>query len=275
MNQKTQNGTSVIAITGGKGGVGKTSISVNLGIALSLLGQRVALLDADLGLANVDVLLGLKPKENIASVVDGRASLTDVMIEGPAGLFIIPASSGVQEMVSLDVHKRTGLIHAFSEISDLIDVLLIDTAAGISAGVMEFLRASQEVVVVVCNEPTSVTDAYALIKVLHKNYGVDQARVVANMVRSAEEGRTVFSKLQRVADRFLDVNLQYEGHISHDTHVTKAVIKQRAVLDLYPESKIGRDFMRLAEKVSRWPIRNVPGGHVQFFIENLVADGRA
>ena len=264
----------VIAVTGGKGGVGKTNVSVNLGVSLARLGRRVTLLDADLGLANIDVLLALKPSRNLKDVVTGECRLEDVLLNGPGGINVVPAASGLQEMVRLGAREHAGLITAFSEIAHLMDVLLIDTAAGISDEVMSFLCAAQEILVVVCNEPTSITDAYALIKVLNQRYGIDRVRVLINMVRSDQGGQSVFNKLQKVTDRFLDTTLLFAGSISYDNHVRRAVQKQRAVVDLYPTSKISEDFLHLAEQVREWPVPSIASGHLEFFVERLVEDGR-
>ena len=260
----------VIAVTGGKGGVGKSNVSINLSVCLAQMGRRVALLDADLGLANIDVLLGLTPKQNLEDVLTGDCSLIDIMLNGPGGIKIIPASSGTQKMTMLGSMEHAGLIHAFSEISEQIDVLVIDTAAGISDSVVSFVRAAQEVLVVVCDEPSSITDAYALIKLLNKEYGVDRFRVVANMTRSAQEGRNLYNKLTQVAERFLDVTLQYVGHIPFDETVRKAVQRQRAVVDISPRSKAALAFKQLAEKVDLWPLPSTPRGHLEFFVERLV-----
>ena len=149
----------VIAVSGGKGGVGKSNVSVNLGIALAQMGRRVVLLDADLGLANIDVLLGITANRNIQDVIAGECDLRDVLVNGPGGIKIVPASSGTQRMTQLSNLEHAGLINAFSELGDQIDVLIVDTAAGISESVVSFLRASQELLLVVCDEPTSITDA--------------------------------------------------------------------------------------------------------------------
>ncbi|WP_439136109.1 MinD/ParA family protein, partial [Pseudomaricurvus sp.] len=209
----------VIAVTGGKGGVGKSNISLNLSIALAEMRRRVVLLDADLGLANIDVLLGLKAEKNLADVLSGDCSLSDVLVTGPAGIKVVPASSGVQKMAALGPQQHAALINAFSELSNQLDVLIVDTAAGISDTVVSFVRASQEVVVVVCDEPSSITDAYALIKLLNKEYGLFRFRVVANMTRSAQEGQGLFNKLNVVCERFLDVSLQYLGNVPFDENV--------------------------------------------------------
>lgn len=270
-----RNPIQVVAVTGGKGGVGKTNVSVNLGVALCRLGRRVTLLDADLGLANVDVLLGLKPTHNLKDVLDEECGLADVIVEGPQGLEIVPAASGLQEMVQLGAREHAGLIGAFSEIAHRLDVLIIDTAAGIGHGVMSFLCAAQEIVVVVCDEPTSITDAYALIKVLNQRHGIERVRVVANMVRSDEDTRAVHAKLKNVTDRFLDVQLLDACSLAYDEHMRRAVQKQKAVVELYPTCRVSQDFMRLAKTVDGWPIPAIARGHLEFFVEQLVATGSA
>src|SRR5690606_16548626 len=214
-NAAGRNPIQVVAVTGGKGGVGKTNVSVNLGVALCKIGRRVTLLDADLGLANVDVLLGLKPTRTLKDVLDGGCGLADVIVEGPQGLEIVPAASGMQEMAQLGSREHAGLISAFAAIAHRLDVLVIDTAAGIGHGVMSFLSAAQEVIVVVCDEPTSITDAYALSKVLNQRYGSDRVRVVENMIRADEDGRVAYAKLKNVTDRFLDVRLLHAGSIAY------------------------------------------------------------
>jgi len=264
------NPVRVIAVTGGKGGVGKTNVSVNLGAALASRGQRVVLLDGDMGLANIDVVLGLTPGKNISDVLSGEATLQDVMVEGPLGMKIIPAASGVQNMVNLSSAQHAGIIHAFSELGDQLDVLIIDTAAGISSDVVNFIKASQEVLVVVCDEPASITDAYALIKLLNSEHGMEQFRVLANMVRSDQEGMSLFSKLQKVTSRFLDINIQYAGCIPHDENLRKAIKRQRAVYQAYPKSNASIAFDKLANQVSAWPLPTRSKGYMEFFAEQLV-----
>jgi flagellar biosynthesis protein FlhG len=265
----------VVGVSSGKGGAGKTNVCVNLGLALSGLGQRVTLLDADLGLANVDVLLGLKPTRTLQHVLSGECSLADVLMEMPGGLKIVPASSGVREMAALGPRGQAEIIAAFNSIADSMDVLLVGTAAGISPDVLGFLAATQEVLVVVCNEPTSITDGYALMKVLNQTHGVDRFRVVVNMVGPGERGQAVFEKLRRVTDRFLDVCLDYSGAIPMDPQLRKAVSRQRAVVEAFPASESARAFDALARRVQTWPMPAGPRGHLEFFIENLVAQGKA
>lgn len=260
----------VIAVTGGKGGIGKTNVSVNLSLALADMGRRVVLLDADLGLANVDVLLGLKPKATLADVLEGKCDLRDVMVTGPGGIRIVPAASGAANMVSLSPQQHAGLIQAFSEIGDNIDVLVVDTAAGIGDSVVSFVRAAQEALIVVCDEPTSITDAYALIKLLNRDHGMTRFRVLANMVGTPQEGRMVFAKLTKVTDRFLDVALQYVGAVPFDESVRKSVQKQRAVFEAFPRSKASLAIRAIAQKVDAWPLPANPRGHLEFFVERLV-----
>lgn len=260
----------VIAVTGGKGGVGKTNVSVNLALALSELGRRVMLLDADLGLANVDVLLGLRPKKTLADVVAGKCELRDVLLPGPGGVHIVPAASGTQSMVHLTPMQHAGLIQAFSDLGDDLDVLIVDTAAGIGDEVVSFVRAAQEILLVVTDEPTSITDVYALIKLLNRDYGINRFRMLANMTHSPQEGRNLFAKLTKVTDRFLDVALQYVGAIPYDEMVRKAVQKRSAVYEAYPHSRCALAFKAVAQKVNAWPLPITPRGHLEFFIERLV-----
>ncbi len=260
----------VIAVSGGKGGVGKSNISVNLSIALAEMRRRVVLLDADLGLANVDVLLGIKATHTLADVLAGTHSLNDVLVTGPSGVKIVPAASGVQRMAELSAVEHAGLINAFNELADQVDILVVDTAAGISDTVVSFVRAANEVIVVVCDEPSSITDAYALIKLLNKEYGLVRFRVVANMTRTAAEGQNMFNKLNSVCERFLDVTLQYVGQVPFDENVRKAVQKQKALLEFAPASKAAVAIRQLAQVVDRWPLPNSPSGRLEFFVERLL-----
>lgn len=259
----------VLAVTGGKGGVGKTNISVNLGLALAELNRRVVLMDADLGLANVDILLGISATTTLADVMEGRCGLSDILIESH-GIKVIPASSGVQSLVQMGQGQHAGIIHAFSELADELDVLIVDTAAGISDSVVSFVRAAQEVIVVLCDEPSSMTDAYALIKLLNRDCQVRDFRILANMTRSPEEGQNLFKRFTAVTGRFLDVNLRYAGDIPFDDNVRKASQRQRPLLKAYPDSKASAAYRRLAREVSSWHIRSHASGQLEFFVERLV-----
>lgn len=260
----------VISVTGGKGGVGKTNVTLNFAMALSQLGKRVVVLDADLGLANCDVMLGLRVEKNLSHVLAGEVELDDIIIEGPHGIKIIPATSGSQNMTELTPAEHAGLIRAFSELKTPIDVLLVDTAAGISDMVLSFSRASQDVIVVVCDEPSSITDAYALMKILNRDHGVEKFKIVANMVRSLKEGQELFSKLTRVTDRFLDVSLELVATIPYDENVRKAARKQKAFIDAFPRTSASMAIKTLALKAAKWPVPVTASGHLEFFLEQLV-----
>ncbi|HHH43996.1 MAG TPA: MinD/ParA family protein [Gammaproteobacteria bacterium] len=265
----------VIAVTSGKGGVGKTNVSVNLAVAMADAGKQVMLMDADLGLANVDVLLGLQPDCNLSHVIDGQRSLEEVIVQGPSGIMVVPAASGVKRLAELSTMENAGLIRAFSELSHDVDTLIIDTAAGINESVTSFSRAAQEVVVVVCDEPASITDAYALIKVLNTEYGIQHFRVLANQAQSAQEGRELFNKISRVTDRYLDVTLEFMGVVPQDDYLRKAVRKQRAVVQAFPRSRAAMAFKNLAQKTDKWPVPSAAGGHLEFFVERLIQSHNA
>lgn len=259
----------VIAVASGKGGVGKTSISVNISVALAATGKEVILLDADMGLANVDVLLGLQPRVNLQHVIDGMHTLEETILRGPAGLSIIPASSGVARMANLAPEDYYKMIQAFSHLSIAFDMLVIDNAAGITNNVIGFLGGAHEVMIVVCDEPASITDAYALIKVLSRERDMIRFHVIANMVQSTNEGRMLFRKLDLVCQRFLGVSLDYMGAVPFDPYLRKSVQRQDAVVQAFPGSPSARAFRNLAVIASRWPTPSGAEGHLSRFIERL------
>lgn len=260
----------VIAVTSGKGGVGKTSVSVNLSLAMAMRGRKVMLLDGDLGLANVDVMLGLQPSFNLANVIAGDCTLDDTIIEGPNGLMVVPASSGKRQMAELSPAEHAGLVTAFSDMWRPLDVLVVDTAAGIADSVLTFSQASQEVIVVVTNDPASITDAYALIKLLSRDHGVKRINLLCNMVQSAAEARAIHDNLRRVAERFLDVMLNDFGMIPFDDWQRRAVQRQRAVVDVYPNSPSAQAYVRLATQALSWGVPAGARGNLEFFVERLV-----
>jgi len=260
----------VISVVSGKGGVGKTNVSANLAMSMAMQGKRVLVMDADLGLGNMDVMLGLHPSYNLAHVITGQRTLEEIIVEGPFGMKIVPASSGVEMMAGLTREQHAGLVHAFSELHGRIDVMLIDAAAGITDDVMTFSRAAQEVLVVVCDEPASITDAYALVKVLNQEHGIRNFRVLVNQVSSVQDGRELFAKLIKVTDKFLDATLELAGTVPYDDLLKKAVKKQRAVVDAYPRSRASLAFKKLAQAADNWPMSREAGGHLEFFVERLL-----
>jgi flagellar biosynthesis protein FlhG len=196
--------------------------------------------------------------------------LEEVVIEGPSGIKIVPAASGIRQMAELSEAEHAGLIRGFSDLSHDLDVLIVDTAAGISDTVISFSRAVQELIVVVCDEPASITDAYAMIKLLNREYGVNRFRILANMTRSVQEGRDLYNKLCRVTDRYLDVMLNYMGNIPYDEYMRKAIKSQKPVVHAFPRSSSAQILKNLAKKADNWPIPDGASGHLQFFVEQLV-----
>lgn len=259
----------VIAVASGKGGVGKTTVSVNFSTALQMAGQRTLLFDADFGLANVDVLLGLQPRLHLGHVLQGKAKLADTIVETATGLRVIPSASGQRWLAEMTDEMRTGLIHGFSELASDIDCLVIDTAAGITGNVLALAQAAQSVLIVVCDEPAAITDAYALVKVLSNDHRVRNFEVVANQTRSKGEGRNLFEKLQRVTDRFLDVQLEYVGDIPFDDNIRAAIQQQRTLVDWRPGSPAAVAIHELAHKALSWSMPDTPRGHIEFFVESL------
>ncbi len=235
-----------IAITSGKGGVGKTNVVINLAIALQRRKKRITIFDADLGLANIDILLGLAPKYNIVNLISDDFPIEKILIEGPGGIKIIPASSGIQEITNLDPYQEEKLLSELSKVAEFTDILLIDTAAGISNLVLSFLLSSEEIILVTNSEPTSIVDAYAVVKVVSKYDLEKPISVIVNSVRSEEEGKTVFNQLRTTVDRFLGREISLLGFLPYDKVVLEAVKTQKAVVEAFPESEISRAFSNLS-----------------------------
>lgn len=260
----------VIAITSGKGGVGKTNIVANLGYTLSRLGKKVMILDADLGLGNLDVLLGVAPKYNISHVIRAEKSMAEIIEEGPGQMKILPAASGIQELTQLTHEQKMQVFTDLDRLIDDMDLLLIDTAAGISSTVMDFNVMAHEIMVVVSPEPTSITDAYALMKVLSLKYSEKSCNLVVNMAASPKEAQDVFRQLELVTDRFLDIHIDYLGCVLRDDKLSRSVKQQRLVSDLYPESRAGRCFSDLARRVVKLSPSSRPKGNTNLFWHHLV-----
>lgn len=260
----------VISVTSGKGGVGKSNITTNLAYSLAREGLKVLVLDADLNLANVDILLGLTPKYNLHHVFTGEKSLREVLIEGPAGIKILPASSGIMELADLNENQRLYFLAEMEALETEIDLMLIDTAAGINNNVIYFNLAARERLVILTPEPTSLTDAYALIKVLSSRHDIKRYRFLVNQARSEKEALAVYKKLSMVTDRFLGaLSLDYLGYIPYDSKLPQAVRSQRLVCDLFPDSPAARTFSRLAANLAAEKIRPSDDGNIKFFWQGL------
>ena len=261
----------VLSVASGKGGVGKTNLVANLGYAFTQLGKRILILDADLGLANIDVLLGLTPRYTIEHLFDRTKTFAELLIQGPGGMSIMPASSGVIDLVDLKEEQKLFLLSEIDLMAGQIDLLLIDTGAGISSNVLYFNMAAQESIVIVTPEPTSITDAYALIKVLSVRFKKRNFMVLVNLVGGDQEAREVFRKISLVADRFLEqVSIDYLGFIPFDEKLPWAVKQQRAVLELYPKAPSSRGFMNLAKSLAERPVQFKGDGQIQFFWKQLL-----
>ena len=244
-------GMRVIAVTSGKGGVGKTNIVLNLCIALSKLKRRVLLLDADMGLANVDVLLGLTPKYTLEHVMAGEKDISEVMLTGPMGFRILPSGSGISELSEMTFEQQMQLFQQLSQVDDKLDYLFIDTGAGISSNVLRFNASANEVLIVANPEPTSITDAYALMKLLAIKYHIRDFGLIANSVNSQADGQGVYDTLNRVCNQFLKVNLNFLGWIPYDSTIRKTVRRQKPLLELFPQSPAAKSLTRIAALIDR------------------------
>jgi len=253
--------------------VGKTNISANLALALAKLGKKVLVFDTDLGLANVDLLLGIKPQYTIQDVLDGGKTIQDVVARGPDGVLVLPASSGIDEVPDLTEEERLDLVAQFENWDEPIDVMLLDTGAGIGKNVMYFNIVAQHILVVVTPEPTSMTDAYALIKVLYTRYQEKRFNLLVNMVRDEKEALGVFRAIADTADRFLDLSINYFGFVPLDPNVTRAVQKRQPLLHAYPHSPAAQTFANLAKNVLDLEIPTSPKGNIQFLWRHVLRVG--
>ncbi len=264
----------VFSITSGKGGVGKTSLVINLAVSFAKAGRKVLIIDADLGLANVDILLGLAPRDNIHTLLSGEKTIDEVLAEGPNGIRILPASSGIYELTHLSSEQRIALLSHLDGLEDRFDTVLIDTGAGISSNVMYFNAAAQEILVVVTPENTSLADAYALIKVLTQNFGEKHFHVVLNMVQNEFEAMNTFKKLERAAARFLSISLSYAGFVVRDEAVRRSANEQKALVAAHPSAAAARSIRFVAEGLLSSAPRVAIKGTPQFFWKRLLTEER-
>jgi flagellar biosynthesis protein FlhG len=262
--------TRVMAVTSGKGGVGKTNIVANLGYAFTKLGKRVLIFDADLGLGNLDVLLGIAPRHNLAHVIGGEKSLEEIIISGPGNLHILPASSGVQELTRLSHTQQFRILKHLNHLIEGYDVFLIDTGAGISTNVLYFTASAQEILVVVTPEPTSITDAYALMKVLSIKYHERHFKLIVNAAKSDGEADETYRQLNRVSSRFLDIEMEYLGKVLLDDNVKRGVRCQTMVSQLAPISRASRNFAVLARCLDASPPAALAADGDYFFGKDIL-----
>lgn len=265
-----QKGIRVLSVTSGKGGVGKSNVVVNMALALARKGKKILIIDADLGLGNVDVLLGLTPDYTLNDVFAGKKGLEDIIVEGPEGIKIIPAGSGMPEFTTLGLQERMRIMDELDQLEEDFDILIIDTEAGISDNVTYFNTASQEIVVVVTPEPTSITDVYALIKLLATRHSERYFKVLVNMARDTDDALQVFAKLSNVTSRFLDISLDYLGCVIKDDSVVEAVKSQKPVLELFPETPASLCFTTLARRILENSNERRLKGNVQFFFRKFL-----
>ena len=262
----------VITIASGKGGVGKTNVVVNLAIACQRRGKKVLIFDADLGLANIDIIFGLDPKYTIEEIISGKKDLAQIIVQGPENVSIIPASSGVQELTTLTEGQKMHLLNEFDMLNNKYDILLIDTGAGVSSNVIYFNLAAEERIVVVTPEPTSVTDAYALMKIMFNQHGVKTFHLLMNMVSGEKEAKSVYANLSKVLTRFMrGISIDYAGFIPRDTRLQKSVKKRKPVICFYPEASSSKSFESLAKYVVRQTSRNSSDGNIKFFWKRLMS----
>ena len=265
-----EEGPRVFSVTSGKGGVGKTNIVANLALAFRRMGKRVLIFDGDLGLANIDIVFGVHPEYNISHVISGEKELTQVITEVRQGISIIPALSGEESLSDMGESQKLSLLSEFESLENMYDVVLVDTAAGISTNVIYFNLAAEECIVVVTGEPTSITDAYGIIKVLF-GHGAKRFKILINMVSGPDEAKSVYYTISKAAERFLKGSVtEYMGFIPADKKVREAVIARVPLLEKFPESPPAKAISELAEKLFAAPRRTDLDGNIKFFMQRLL-----
>ena len=264
------NDLKIIGIASGKGGVGKTTISTNLAVALAEAGHQVMLFDGDLGLANAQLALGVQADYNFSHVLSGEKSLKEIVVKGPSGIHVVPGASGVGKMADLSEAELRGVVQSFSEFDQPLDYLIVDAAAGISAAVTTFLKACHETLVVVRDEPSSIADAYGIIKVLATEHDYRNIGLIPNGVPDQRSGQLLYQRLNAVCVKFLNLDLEYTYSIESDPTVLEAAKKYTPVISHSPGSAAARDFRKLAKEVGVLPIKDPISGGLQFFVERML-----
>lgn len=243
----------VITVTSGKGGVGKTSLSMNLALQLHRQGKKVVILDADFGLANIEIMMGVHPTSNLADLMFQGKKLQDVIVTGPEGIGFISGGSGIKELASMTREQIFYVMQSLADLDNIADIIIVDTGAGITDSVLDFAAASEEILLVVTPEPTSITDAYALLKALNHTPEFQTSntviRLVANRVKNNREGQEIFDKVSMVAERFLNIKIEYLGNICDDECVSKAIIQQKPLLMSYPNSVAAKSIVQFSKEL--------------------------
>jgi flagellar biosynthesis protein FlhG len=259
-----------ISITSGKGGVGKSNIVANLAVCLAMRGKKVLIIDCDLGLSNIDVLMGLNPPYNLMHALKGEMNLKDVLVTGPAGVRVLPAPFGVQEITSLTREQKLNLLAILERMDEEFDVILLDTGAGISSNVMFFNMLANHIVVVMTPDPSSMTDAYALIKVMNTHYDEQHFHLLVNNVRNDVDGLQFYRKLTGVTQNFLNVSVDYVGCLPHDQVINKSTLMCRPVVELFPSSATTQRFHQLAERIEKFPAASIPRANQQLWMSKFL-----
>ncbi|WP_018250129.1 MinD/ParA family protein [Orenia marismortui] len=248
-SKENDKGAYIYTITSGKGGVGKSNFTANLSLALKKQGKEVVIFDADLGMANLDVILGVTPRYNLEHVIQGRKSIEEIMVQGPEGLSLIPGGSGIQELANLSQYQINNLINAFIKIGEKFDIILIDTGAGLAHNVVNFILGADEVIVISTPEPTSITDAYGVIKVISNQDKNVKVKLVVNQSENEREGERIAKRLIKTANNFLNLDIELLGVLPKDNAVVKSVMARSPFLLEFPRSKIARSINNTASKL--------------------------
>lgn len=262
--------TQVIGVASGKGGVGKTAIASNLAVSLVMRGHKVMLFDADLGLANAQLAFGCRTEFNFSHVLSGEKKLKEIVVTTRQGVRLVPGASGMQHLASLDVSKAASIVQAFSDLDEDIDYFIIDTAAGIADSVITFMQAAQRRYIVMRDEPSSIADAYGMIKVLYMEHGLNEIYLIPNMVATQEAGEILHRRLNEVCKRFLGADIGYLNSITHDDHMLDAIRVYKSVLELAPGGSSARDFRQLALSTESLKQVGEMSNGIQFFFERFI-----
>ncbi|WP_353683464.1 MinD/ParA family protein [Thermodesulfovibrio sp. 3907-1M] len=259
----------IVAVSSGKGGVGKTNFVTNIALVFRSMQKRVLLMDADVGLSNIDIMFGIAPKYNIKHLLSGEKSMKDIIVKTPEGIDIIPASSGIRELTQLTYGHKMRIIEELENIDKDYDIFLIDTGAGISDNVTFFCSAAHDTIVIVTAEPTSIADAYALIKVLYREHGEMNFRIVVNNTKNHREAKETFRKLSMVTERFLGISIDWLGELPYDEKIREAVVAQKPYITLYPTSDFSKKLTEIAKQFLKREVDLLKGG-MQFFLKKAL-----